>query len=76
MSLPDKTASSYENKEIILLNFIMKMLVWKAQWDVKGQYDKEFNDLSSAKSILRFIVLFIVLSILVKIYLSPRKFYL
>lgn len=53
-----------------MLDFIMKMLVWKAQWDVKDQYDKEFNDLSSAKSILRFIVLFIVLSILVKIYLS------
>ena len=67
MSLPNKTDSGYENKEII---FIMKMLVWKAQWDVKDQYDKEFNDLSSAKSILRFIVLFIVLSILVKIYLS------
>ena len=50
MSLPNKTDSSYENKEIGVLDFIMKMLVWKAQWDVKDQYDKEFNDLSSAKS--------------------------
>lgn len=70
MSLPNKTDSSYKSREIGVLDFIMKMLVWKAQWDVKDQYDKEFNDLSSAKSILRFIVLFIVLSILVKIYLS------
>ena len=49
MSLSNKTDSSYENKEIILLNFIMKMLVWKAQWDVKDQYDKEFNDLYLCK---------------------------
>lgn len=40
MSLPNKTDSSYKSKEIGVLDFIMKMLVWKAQWDEKTNTTK------------------------------------
>ena len=49
-----------------MLDFIVKMFAWKAEWEVKKEYDKEFGDLSSMRSILRFIILLIILSILIK----------
>lgn len=39
-----------------MLDFIVKMFAWKAEWEVKKEYDKEFGDLSSMRSILRFII--------------------
>ena len=55
-----------------MLDFIVKMFAWKAEWEVKKEYDydKEFGDLSSMRSILRFIILLIILSILIKFQLS------
>ena len=53
-----------------MLDFIVKMFAWKAEWEVKKGYDKEFGDLSSMRSILRFIILLIILSILIKFQLS------
>ena len=53
-----------------MLDFIVKMFAWKAEWEVKNEYDKEFGDLSSMHSILRFIILLIILSILIKFQLS------
>jgi len=50
-----------------MLDFIVKMFAWKAKLKVKEEYNKEFDDLSSMRSILRFIILLVILGILAKI---------
>ena len=50
-----------------MLDFIVKMFAWKAELKVKEEYNKEFDDLSSMRSILRFIILLVILGILAKI---------
>jgi len=54
-------------KEMKMLDFIVKMFAWKAKLKVKEEYNKEFDDLSSMRSILRFIILLVILGILAKI---------
>ena len=66
MSLPNKTDNSYENKEIILLDFIMKFLAMGASDKVSDEISKAKENIYSIRGFLKTAILFLIFCLLCK----------